>query len=495
MGVRALSSITSHASRRPQRQRERGQILVIFAGGLIAIIAVAALVFDAGQALLDRRTQQNVADSAALAGARYIPSTTGTYQGTCVARSASQKADPQLLHVNTACDVASAYLAADGLSASVTVKYPPGPESIFSGLKGNIEVQVDATRPSFFTGVFGQTTRHTGAFGVASNSSGYSLPYSLLALNPCGTSSVTGTGGVSVNGSVQIDSSCNPGLKISGSGTLNSPECDVVGTYQLSGGGTGCTVMNTGVQVSGDPLRELPPPAVPPVLGNIVKEPGELKNPPAGCPNGAASSTVTSPPPTCLFPSSFSGHSYRMYPGLYPGGIQLNAGTFYMEPGIYYIGGGGMSMGGNGAGVTTVDTGTQTFGGGILIYNGSFPDPAYCNTSVTSGCVGPLTFNGSSVGLKLRPIQDTIYQNMLIFGERTTLGNSAITLNGSSTQLDLTGTIYAPMSSVTVNGSGATSLAVQVIAYDFKVTGSGGTLTVTYSSGSVFKLSGVGLVQ
>ena len=37
--------------------------MVIFAGALFAICAVAALVFDVGQNLLDRRTEQNVSDA------------------------------------------------------------------------------------------------------------------------------------------------------------------------------------------------------------------------------------------------------------------------------------------------------------------------------------------------------------------------------------------------------------------------------------------------
>lgn len=497
MGGRPLLSITRHGrGAGPHPEAARGQILVVFAGGLVLIIAIAALVFDMGQALLDRRTEQNAADAAALAGARYIPTSTGEYQGTCAARTAAQVADVQLKHVNTACDVATAYLAAEGLSATVSVKYPPGSESTFSNLLGNIEVAIDATRASVFTGIFGQATRHTGAFGVASNSQGYTLPYSLLALNPCATSTVTGGGGVDVNGSVQVDSSCNPALKIAGGGTLDSPECNTVGTWTVSNNATGCTVMTAGMQASGDPLEELPAPAVPAFLGNIVNEPGETMNPPSGCPNGLASSTVTTPPGQCLFPASFSGHSYRLYPGYYPGGLKLNAGIFYLEPGLYYIGGGGLEMGGNGATITSVDPTTQTFGGGVLFYNGSFADPAYCTSGgLTSGCVGPMSFNGSSAIVKLRPIQDTIYKNMLIFVERTTLGETSITLNGSSTNLDLAGTIYASKSSVTINGSGATSLAVQVLVGDFQVKGSGGQLTVTYDSGAVFQLSGVGLVQ
>lgn len=478
------------------RKNEEGQVLVLFAGGVIVILGIAALVFDVGQALVDRRTEQNAADAAALAGARYIPTSTGTYQGLCSAapRSAALK------QVDTACDAATQYLIDDHLSATVTVKYPPGPESQFSDLPNNIEVQINATRPSFFAGVFGIANRQTGAMAVAANSSGYSLPYSFLALDPCGTSSVSGNGSITANGTVHLDSSCNPALTITGNGALNSPECDAVGTVSVSGNGVACTTVKTGVQTSGDPLQSLPAPAVPTTLGSIVAEPGEKKAPVnCGYVYGAPSLTVTTPPAVCTFDSSYNkptSHKYRMFPGYYPGGLQLNAGTFYMEPGIYYIGGGGLTMGGNGAVITSVDKGTTVFGGGVLLYNGAFnnDDPLFCSGGVITGCPGPMTFNGSSAVINLKPIQTGIYTNIVIFGDRTTA--APITLNGSSTNLNISGTIYAPLSLVTVTGSGAVSIAVQVIAYDFKVTGSpGSSLTVTYSSGGVFQLTGVGLVQ
>ena len=49
--------------------RQRGQILVIFALGLVAIIAMTGLVIDGGMTYVQRREQQNVADAAAMAGA------------------------------------------------------------------------------------------------------------------------------------------------------------------------------------------------------------------------------------------------------------------------------------------------------------------------------------------------------------------------------------------------------------------------------------------
>ena len=49
--------------------RERGQILVLFALSLVAIIGMVGLVLDSGGAFAQRRTQQNAADVAALAAA------------------------------------------------------------------------------------------------------------------------------------------------------------------------------------------------------------------------------------------------------------------------------------------------------------------------------------------------------------------------------------------------------------------------------------------
>ena len=50
-------------------------MLAIFALSLVTIVIVAALAFDTGMMLLEKRDQQNAADAAALAGARYLVGT------------------------------------------------------------------------------------------------------------------------------------------------------------------------------------------------------------------------------------------------------------------------------------------------------------------------------------------------------------------------------------------------------------------------------------
>ena len=51
---------------------ERGQVAVIFAGGLVTLLLATGLVLDGGIAFLSRREAQNVADLAAMAGTKTI---------------------------------------------------------------------------------------------------------------------------------------------------------------------------------------------------------------------------------------------------------------------------------------------------------------------------------------------------------------------------------------------------------------------------------------
>ena len=54
------------------RDNERGQILVIVAGGVITLLLLAGLVLDGGIAFLNQRDGQNAADTGSMAGARLI---------------------------------------------------------------------------------------------------------------------------------------------------------------------------------------------------------------------------------------------------------------------------------------------------------------------------------------------------------------------------------------------------------------------------------------
>ncbi len=69
--MNAHRSICAHLTRRT-RTAERGQVFVIFAGGLVTLLLATGLVIDGGMAFLNRREGQNVADLAALAGTKMV---------------------------------------------------------------------------------------------------------------------------------------------------------------------------------------------------------------------------------------------------------------------------------------------------------------------------------------------------------------------------------------------------------------------------------------
>lgn len=487
-----------------RRRGERGQILVIFAGGLVLIMAIAAIVFDVGQNLLDRRTEQNVSDAAALAGARYVVGAAYTYHGGCAA------APTGLPAIDAACDIAADSGYHDGVDGrTVRVDMPPIAPSAFSGLPGYIEVQIGSTRPSFFAGLLGVANQKVGALGVATNASDIALPYSLLALDPhgCASNKINGAPGtiVTTNGTVHVDSDCTNGaILLSGNGVLNAPQCDVVGNIKTSGGAVNnCTSAPAGVLVSGDPLRNLPPPPKPalPATVQTLTAAGATCIPgsagcgtiPDDCPGGSSPATEISPG-VCAFAQN--GKKFRIFPGLYPGGIEVTRGIVYMDPGIYWIGGGGVSVkvtGGSTTGALISKAVGENTGvnptGGVLIYNSVNP--------ITGGGYGPIHLNGGAgATLALHPIQTTIYKNMVIFVDRdAATGAGDLDLNGGGAILEVIGTIYAPTGEVKFNGSATDVLSAQVICYNFSVNGSGASFTLDYNPDNLFHLTGVGLVQ
>jgi len=484
------------------RAGERGQILVLFAGGFIVLLIIAALVFDVGQNLLDRRTEQNAADAAALAGARYVVGAGYSYHGGCASAPGSMPA------VNAACDTAVANGFVDGVgSKTVRVDFPPIAPSPFSGLPGHIEVTINGTRPSFFQGVIGVVTQRTGAMGVATNASDIPLPYSLLALDPtgCGTNKITGSPGTAVttDGTVHIDSNCaSDALLLSGNGVLTAPECDAVGSIQTTGGAVNnCTSAPTGVLVSGDPLQNLQPPPKP-ALPAAVQPLGSPAGPiPVGCPGSATPATDANPVLCSFSKPTMGGKAYRIFPGYYPGGLETTRATVYMDPGLYWIGGSGVNIKSTGSdhgqlvSKASGDNSGLTPSGGVLIYNSV--DAAACAAGKTAGCYGPIHLNGGDGSvLALLPIQSGLYKNMVIFVDRTAAtGSGDIDLNGAGSTLNISGTMYAATGNVKLNGSASSSVSAQVICFNFVVNGSGASFTINYAPGGLFHLKGVGLVQ
>jgi hypothetical protein len=503
MEVQLLSSTTD-------RGRAPGQIIVVFAGALFTICLIAAVVFDVGQSLLDRRTEQNVADAAALAGARYVIGASYTFHGGC-----SSSPGSSMPVVQAACNIAGDNGYVDGQGGQVVrVDFPPIAPSSFSGLPGHVEVTIRDTRGSFFAGILGIGRLQTGSSGVATNDSDISLPYSLLALDPtgCGSNKINGSPGtiVTTDGTVHIDSSCaGSALLLSGNGVLNAPECDVVGGIQASGGAVNnCASAPSGILASGDPLKNLGAPAEPTAPANVQPLDTPAGPIPAGCPGGSTPATDALPRSCDFSTGQTKNKHYRIFPGRYPGGISVSNSVVLMSPGLYWIGGGGISVKSTG-GVDGVlvskalgdDTYTPTPSGGVLIYNTQDPNPAGCVGGTGAGCYAGITMNGGPgmIGetLSLLPIQSGLYENMVMFVDRTYAlgGADDIVLNGGNANLNISGTMYAPTGTVKLNGSSSDTIASQIICYSFQVNGSGSSFTISYHPDDLFHVKGVGLVE
>jgi hypothetical protein len=490
--------------RKRDRSRNAGQVLIIFAFGLVGILAIAALVFDLGADMVERRTQQKGADAAALAGARYLTTATCKAAYTLAACPEARQAAEALATKNG---------YADAAKVDVTVKIPPGPESQFHNQPGHIQVTITATRATFFAGILGIPTTRVSTLAVARNANDLSVAHSMIALSPhdCQAAKFGGNGSVNVEGSIQVDSDCSSALFGAGSNvTVHAPACYVVGGYEYHTKSDvdcdypspGLDPPTSGMTAAGDPLASLRGPSLAGAgSGAAVKVEagaGTPKDCPlwtGGLPDVSGAGTLELPK-TCDL--GVNNATLRMYPGVYYGGLKVNGNStnptvILMEPGIYYLAGGGFSIAGGGVTIRTVDAGGTTEGGGILIYNTD--DPYYrtvCSNGSYSGpgCIGAID---GGPEIHLEPYEHDPYKNILLYQDRNATNQPDITINGEGRVLELSGTIYAPEAEVKVSGRGD-SIATQIIADSWDVTGNG-VLDITYDAESLVKFRGTGLVQ
>jgi Flp pilus assembly protein TadG len=101
---------------------ERGQIIVIFALALVAIVGMVGLVLDGGSAFAQRRAEQNAADLAALAGANtYL--LTGD-QPTSTAAARANAASNGFTHGDPGTTVDVSYDFSNGAAVRVSITAP-----------------------------------------------------------------------------------------------------------------------------------------------------------------------------------------------------------------------------------------------------------------------------------------------------------------------------------------------------------------------------------
>ena len=452
---------------------QRGQVLPLFAIFLVALFALAALLFDASHAVTLRRQYQDAGDAAALAAANVIQS--GTPRG-CSAAPGPPPGTPRAA-VSTAATTSIAANIPGFPSGNITVTCPAD--------WGNqaVRVQLTGTSPTFFRSVIGGSSLNVNTQSTAVNGLGAGNGYSVMTLNPynatwpiarrgCPSMVFSGSPNVEFHGSVQINSACpaSGGGALTQNGTASTVTMDsgsymdVVGQSVLNG----LTVLpniREGMPVRPDPLINLPAPNI------------------AALPIRSAAQLRIGP-----------NARQVLDPGVYVGGLDIRTNsTAYLRPGIYVI---------NGGGVTASATGK------IYTISSTFNPPASYNDVnwATSDCpqatCGALIYNtgGALMGqwlvpagtvLKVRaynfqadpgPARKLEYTNLLLWQDRLPLPSSGysqpqVQLNGGGSVI-LSGTVYAPSGPVRLGGgSGGGSgwdidYTLQFIVWDLTFSGS-----------------------
>ena len=147
---------------------EHGQVIVLFALMLVALILAVGLVIDGGNAFLHRRTAQNAADLAAMAGTKvildgYVTPSAGldggdvysTIAGNVAQNDCRAAGDPPCSWSAVYVDQAEHVLGAVAATGAI----PAGAQGV--------RVHIDRQPRTFFLGVIGQGTWQVGADATA----------------------------------------------------------------------------------------------------------------------------------------------------------------------------------------------------------------------------------------------------------------------------------------------------------------------------------------
>jgi Putative Flp pilus-assembly TadE/G-like len=535
-----------------------GQILIMTAAAMIVLILIAALVIDVGFSWMLRRQEQNAADPAALAAARFVSEpdpvtgvqtfdSTQGFAAACTYALNNGIFDPS----NTGCDP-----SLDPSSASLQVIWPPnasaGPK--YMGDHGYVQVVISKRHDNFFGVILGQrfATVTTQAIAARKKSSADTATIRVQDASDCASMKVHGNAYVHVypapgvtapGGFVYVQSNCGSGtsddacdngtgaLKIDGTtAALWAPKTNVVGSCQ-STGDEPHGLLDEAASPLGDPLSGLRfPPVSATGPGQTCGQGGTATTPTGsnskGCGAGGGPSWTPSPASAC--PGLPTGYAcVELSPGIYYGGWTIGSKLrVTLQPGIYIIAGGGISIGATGS-LDSLDGGTAP--APVLIYDTDNPAATGCPSSgpgcqqdvdITAG--GALLLRGLLPDAPCPPVTapgstGCPLGNMVIwydaFGSQSANHSGDLDIEGG-TQLYIAGTIYAPTANVAISGNSATNTngdlcpgvdgtvpipgqsiaAVQVIAWTLDLGGTG-DLCMPYDPDQLWKMNQQGLVQ
>jgi hypothetical protein len=408
------------------RHAETGQSYIILAILMVGMLAFSALALDGGMLLTEHRRSQNAADAAALAAA-YAKIKGGTPFGIAALNTAATNEYPTTAQ---ACDPPGLdCILGVGSDLSIQVTSPPRGGD-YAGDPNYIHVIIkSALDTSFAHLVFaGKLSNQAEAVARIWPPQSYTPGYAIYALteHDCKGVWFSGTGDTLVNGggvfsnSDAASASCQSGVQGGGGAITVDPSygIDVVGTFDIGGSGMVSPAPNE--YATRSYIRPMPTPDC-----SALNDYGKLKI--------NASQTVTVPP----------GRYQEI-------SIGANANVTF-DPGMYCIYG---NKGIKGTGGTVTGT-------GVFFYLTDGPFDLGGNTLVQ-------LMAEETEGVLEDPSSND-WKGMLIYMAPT--NSNPVHVTGSSNTY-YTGTIYAPSSEVTLEGTGDTlGVNAQVIGLSVKITG------------------------
>ncbi len=429
--------------------RERGQALVLIAFGIIVLIGMVGLAVDGGNAYSDRRRAQNAADTAVLAGALAYARNDSNWQGIADNRAVSNGyADADFSHSSTIPSSALPYANVEVYNCADAAPNPcpnpPGDDPTY------IEVVITSNIPTYFAKVIGIPIMTNQVRAIAHVVPQEITPMypgnALVALDPHACPGVNYSGSADttlINGGIFVNSDCQPAYTQTNAGSrLTAPSLCTVGTYDIKN------------QVA-------PYFNVPSLQDNCapIQSPSQAYTMPPlpdGC-KDLGNATVQ--------PNAGPGGEDIWSEGVISGSTDFPPNTNHkiiFNPGVYCITNADFQINSN----YTVS------GSGVTFY-------------VENGAVD---WNGGA-NINLTAPTSSYYSGLLLYVDQhdtnpvNVLGNVSSGTTGTS---NLSGTILAPGSQITLSGSSTTTLDGQVIGDTINLTGSSGN-TINFDAGGTFK--------
>lgn len=451
--------------------REKGQALILVALAAVGLFALAALAIDGSKVFSERRHAQNAADTAVLAAA--LAKARGQdYSSAALARASSNDFG------NDASSTVEVHLCSEAGLNPPCEGMPAGTDPAEF-----IQVVIRVSTPTTFARVIGREEVTSVVTAIARTQSSGTVPAqggaALVALAPTGTG-IDGQGNIllDVNNSGVFSNSSDGCSMSTGGNTTFSVDT----SYSVVGG----HCQNGNIQING------------PIQGA-----SQLPYPPA--------IDITPPSITCSGPGSVnqSGFNYTYSPGSFNGLSVNTTGNVIFTPGNYCFNGsviingvakvsassanflvtsGDFQLNGNSK-LTCNDVLFHINGGTGIHFNGNAKNE--CNGITFFASTGDVSWNGTVANTFSAPGSGP-YAHVLIY---MPYGNtSPLSINGNSGN-ELTGSIIAVSSNVTLNGnSGTTGLHSAITGYTVTLAGNSNTV-INYVPGEQYSPAGPATIE